>query len=82
MPAPVGEDAVYEGAGEAERAAVVEGGFELSRREVRARLGPRRLEQALDYRGSLGLAGATVDRVLSDWRRQRVKSTRRLSSRG
>ena len=49
--------------------------------EVRAQLGPRRLEQALDYRGSLGLAGATVDRVLADWRRQRAKRARRLSSR-
>jgi len=50
--------------------------------ELRARLGPRRLEQALDYKGSLGLAGATVDRVLADWRRQRAKGARRRPSRG
>ena len=50
--------------------------------EVRAQLGPRRLEQALDYKGSLGLAGATVDRVLADWRRQRAKGARRRPSRG
>jgi adenylosuccinate lyase len=50
--------------------------------EVRALLGPRRLEQSLDYRGSLGLAGATVDRVLADWRRQRAKRARRRPSRG
>jgi adenylosuccinate lyase len=50
--------------------------------ELRARLGPRRLEQALDYKGSLGLAGATVDRVLADWRRQRAKGARRRRSRG
>jgi 3-carboxy-cis,cis-muconate cycloisomerase len=49
--------------------------------EVRTCLGPRRLEQALDYRGSLGLAGATVDRVLADWRRQRAKGARRRQSR-
>ena len=45
--------------------------------EVRAHLTPRQLEAALDYRGSLGLAGPLVDRVLADWRRQRAKSTRR-----
>jgi 3-carboxy-cis,cis-muconate cycloisomerase len=44
--------------------------------EVRARLRPRQLDAALDYRGSLGLAGATVDRVLRDWRRQRAKRAR------
>jgi len=44
--------------------------------EVRAQLGPRRLEQALDYRSSLGLAGPTVDRVLADWRRQRPRGAR------
>ena len=48
--------------------------------EVRARLDPRRLEQALDYKGSLGLAGATVDRVLRDWRRGRAVPRRRSSS--
>ena len=45
--------------------------------EVRAHLTPRQLEAALDYRGSLGLAGPLVDRVLADWRRQRAKGTRR-----
>ncbi len=49
--------------------------------EVRAQLGPRRLERALAYQGSLGLAGATVDRVLADWRRQRAKRARRRPSR-
>ena len=50
--------------------------------EVRAQLTPRRLEAALDYKGSLGLAGATVDRVLGDWRRtQRVSARRRRSAR-
>jgi adenylosuccinate lyase len=39
--------------------------------EVRARLTPRRLEAALDYRNSLGLAGPLVDRVLADWRRSK-----------
>src|SRR5207247_7483408 len=32
--------------------------------EVRKHLPPRRLAQALDYRGSLGLAGHFVDQVL------------------
>ena len=49
--------------------------------EVRAQLRPRQLEAALDYEGSLGLAGATVDRVLRDWRRGRAVPRRR-SSRG
>lgn len=49
--------------------------------KVRAQLGPRRLERALAYEGSLGLAGATVDRVLADWRRQRAKRARRRPSR-
>ena len=39
--------------------------------EVRALLTPRQLEAALDYRGSLGLAGTFVDRVIGDWRRAR-----------
>lgn len=38
--------------------------------EVRARLQARALDAALDYRRSLGLAGALVDRVLADWRRR------------
>jgi adenylosuccinate lyase len=37
---------------------------------VRAQLGRRRLEDALDYRRSLGLAGGSVDSVLRDWRRR------------
>jgi adenylosuccinate lyase len=37
---------------------------------VRAQLSPRRVEDALDYRRSLGLAGGLVDRVLRDWRRR------------
>ena len=39
--------------------------------EIRARLSPRRIEQTLDYRNSLGLAGPLVDRVLTAWRRSR-----------
>jgi len=49
--------------------------------EVRARLEPRQLDAALDYRGSLGLAGPFVDRVLADWRRERAARTRRRASR-
>jgi adenylosuccinate lyase len=49
--------------------------------EVRARLTPRRLDAALDYRRSLGLAGAFVDRVLADWRRTRAANARRHASR-
>ena len=49
--------------------------------EVRAQLRPRQLEAALDYRGSLGLAGATVDRVLRDWRRGRGRPAPPLVSR-
>jgi hypothetical protein len=49
--------------------------------EVRARLTPRQLEAALDYRGSLGLAGPFVDRVLADWRRRRKDQSRRRPSR-
>jgi 3-carboxy-cis,cis-muconate cycloisomerase len=37
--------------------------------EVRARLRPRQLDAALDYRRSLGLAGRFVDQVLRDWAR-------------
>jgi adenylosuccinate lyase len=40
--------------------------------EVRAQLRPKALDDVLDYRGSLGLAGALVDRVLADWRRERA----------
>ena len=47
--------------------------------EVRAQLTQRQLETALDYKSSLGLAGATVDRVLRDWRRTRAISGRRPS---
>ncbi len=49
--------------------------------EVKAQLAPAALEAALDYRGSLGVAGTTVDRVLRDWRRQRARSTRRRPAR-
>jgi adenylosuccinate lyase len=38
--------------------------------DVRARLTPRQLAAALDYRNSLGLTGFFVDRVLAEWRRQ------------
>ena len=48
--------------------------------EVRARLTPRRIEEALDYRRSLGLAGYFVDRVLADWRRTRGVRARRSRS--
>lgn len=36
---------------------------------VRAVLSARAIDDALDYRRSLGLAGELVDRVLADWRR-------------
>ena len=48
--------------------------------EVRAQLTPRRLEAVLDYRRSLGLAGATVDKVLRDWRRTQGAHARRSRS--
>jgi len=48
--------------------------------EVRARLTPRRIEEALDYHRSLGLAGYFVDRVLADWRRTRGVRARRSRS--
>jgi adenylosuccinate lyase len=44
--------------------------------EVRARLGPRRLDEALDYRRSLGHAGRQVDQVLRDWSRATRPSPR------
>jgi 3-carboxy-cis,cis-muconate cycloisomerase len=50
--------------------------------EVRACLSQRRIEQALDYRRSLGLCGVFVERVLRDWRRGRASAARRRSSRG
>jgi adenylosuccinate lyase len=37
--------------------------------EIRARLSPRRIEAALDYRSSLGLSGPFVDRILTAWHR-------------
>jgi hypothetical protein len=45
--------------------------------ELRARLGPRRLEEALDYRRSLGLAGRHVDQVLREWSRASSPRARR-----
>ena len=50
--------------------------------EVRACLSKRRIEQALDYRRSLGLSGVFVERVLRDWRRGRASAPRRRSPRG
>ena len=50
--------------------------------EVRAYVSERRIEQALDYRRSLGLCGVFVERVLRDWRRGRASTARRRSSRG
>lgn len=49
--------------------------------EIGATLTRRQLEAALDYRGSLGLAGLFVDRVLSDWRRTRAARSRRSPAR-
>ncbi len=49
--------------------------------EVRARLRPRELEQALDYRRSLGVAGRHVDEVLRAWSRARSdRAVKRPSS--
>jgi adenylosuccinate lyase len=49
--------------------------------DVRAHASARRIEQALDYRNSLGLCGAFVDRVLRDWRRGRAAARRRRPAR-
>jgi adenylosuccinate lyase len=49
---------------------------EAVRREpqIAARLSPRQLDRALDYRRSLGQCASLVDRVLKDWERGRRRS--------
>jgi 3-carboxy-cis,cis-muconate cycloisomerase len=44
--------------------------------EVKRRLSPRRLAAALEYRGSLGLSGAFVDRVVAAHQAERRRRRR------